>query len=357
MYRILHSGASPDRQRVVHLPECTLRNGHRTPFENVTHSMCTLEFAGPSAPVPVVHRATGDFSFAADRVRPAEFDYTLLSKRKAVAAGAGRRVNGWDDPRQPTLRGFGDAGLRRRGFARCDLPGGDADQRHYRLRRCGHLQRETEQAGDAWYGRAAPLKLVIDNFPEGQTEVSWRSRNNPRIRRWDAPVPFSPWNSISCGRFSRSPAPEVLSPCRQARRLRLRQNAYFVTAHSLVKDAVGSVVEVIARTIPPAVGGNFAGWEKGEVAMHWGVGGGITIPPRCGSRQAVSNPNRCTWGPEGGSFLRQSESNSLEVGIACEAGAFPWLKRRWARYFDHRNFCLDPDSTAEEAGIQSHPGR
>jgi glutaminyl-tRNA synthetase len=191
-----------------------------------------------------------------------------------------------------------------------------------------------------------PLKLVIDNYPEGQTE-NVEVANNPEdeaagTRR----VPFSREVYIEQDDFREVPPPKYyrLSPGKE---VRLR-NAYFVTAHSVVKDADGNVVEVHCTYDPASRGGNSPDGRKVKSTMHWvSAAHAISAQVRLYDKLFTkADPNDY---PEGGSFLDNLNPESLEV--VADAKLEPSLKSAQvgAPYQFERvgYFCVDCDSTAE----------
>ena len=159
-------------------------------------------------------------------------------------------------------------------------------------------------------------------------------------------VPFSREIYIEQDDFREVPPPKYyrLSPGKE---VRLR-NAYFITAQNVVKDADGNVVEVHCTYDPASRGGNFAGWEEGEVDDALGVGGACRFPPRYGFTTSCFRTQSAGL-PEGGSFLDNLNPDSLEV--MADAKLEPSLaKAKLGRSFQFERvgyFCLDPDSTAE----------
>jgi glutaminyl-tRNA synthetase len=192
-----------------------------------------------------------------------------------------------------------------------------------------------------------PLKLVIDNYPEGQTEYVEVANNPEDASAGTRQVPFSRDLYIEGEDFREVPPPKYyrLSPGKE---VRLR-NAYFVVAQSVVKDAEGNVVEVHCTYDPASRGGNSPDGRKVKSTMHWvSAAHAISAEVRIYDK-LFSNPNPQDV-PEGGSFLDNLNPNSLEV--VTDAKLEPSLaeaKLGTPYQFERVGyFCVDPDSTAEK---------
>ena len=349
MYRILHAEHHRTGNQWCIYPMYDYAHGQSDSIENVTHSMCTLEF--------VDHRPLYRWFIEQLGIFPSqqiEFDrlnltYTLLSKRKLLQLVQEGRVNGWDDPRMPTLSGF-----RRRGFTPEGIRsfvislGATRTNGIIDFEMLEHLQRD-DLNKRATRGMAVlrPLKLVIDNYPEGQTELVEVANNPEDPAAGTRQVPFSRELYIEREDFREVPPPKYyrLSPGKE---VRLR-NAYFVTAHSLVKDADGGVVEVHCTYDPASHGGNSPDGRKVKSTMHW-VSAAHTISAEVRLYDKLfSNPNPLHV-PEGGSFLDNLNPDSLEVVSHAKLELSLAEAKVGAPYQFERvgYFCLDPDSTAEK---------
>ena len=349
MYRILHAEHHRTGNQWCIYPMYDYAHGQSDSIENVTHSMCTLEF--------VDHRPLYRWFIEQLGIFPSqqiEFDrlnltYTLLSKRKLLQLVQEGRVNGWDDPRMPTLSGF-----RRRGFTPEGIRsfvislGATRTNGIIDFEMLEHLQRD-DLNKRATRGMAVlrPLKLVIDNYPEGQTELVEVANNPEDPAAGTRQVPFSRELYIEREDFREVPPPKYyrLSPGKE---VRLR-NAYFVTAHSLVKDADGGVVEVHCTYDPASHGGNSPDGRKVKSTMHW-VSAAHTISAEVRLYDKLfSNPNPLHV-PEGRSFLDNLNPNSLEVVSDAKLELSLAEAKVGAPYQFERvgYFCLDPDSTTDK---------
>jgi len=349
MYRILHAVHHRTGDTWCIYPMYDYAHGQSDSIEHVTHSMCTLEFADHQPLYRWYIEQLGIFPSQQIEFDRLNLTYTLLSKRKLLQLVQEGRVNGWDDPRMPTLSGF-----RRRGFtpegirAFVTSLGATRTNGVIDFEMLEHVQRD-DLNKRATRGMAVlrPLKLVIDNYPEGQTEYVEVANNPEDSAAGTRPVPFSRELYIEQEDFREIPPPKYyrLSPGKE---VRLR-NAYFVTAHSVVKDAGGNVVEVHGTYDPASRGGNSPDGRKVKSTMHWvSAAHAISAEARLYDK-LFSHPNPQDV-PEGGSFLDNLNPNSLEV--ITDAKLEPSLaeaKLGTPYQFERVGyFCLDPDSTAEK---------
>src|SRR6201993_5498889 len=269
MYRILHATHHRTGNEWCIYPMYDYAHGQSDSIENVTHSMCTLEFADHQPLYRWFVEELGIFPSQQIEFDRLNLTYTLLSKRKLLQLVQEGRVNGWDDPRMPTL-----SGIRRRGFTREGIRAFVASLGATRtngiidFEMLEHFQRD-DLNKRATRGMAVlrPLKLVIDNYPEGQTEYVEVANNPEDSMAGTRQVPFSRELYIEREGFREGPPPKYyrLSPGKE---VRLR-NAYFVVAHSVVKDADGNVVEVHCTYDPASRGGNSPDGRKVKSTMHW----------------------------------------------------------------------------------------
>ncbi len=269
MYRILHATHHRTGDEWCIYPMYDYAHGQSDSIENITHSMCTLEFADHQPLYRWFIEQLGIFPS-----RQYEFDrlnltYTVLSKRKLLQLVQEKYVSGWDDPRMPTL-----SGIRRRGFTpeaiRTFITSVGASRTNgvVDIEMLEHFQRDDLNR----HARRAmavlrPLKVVIDNYPEGQEEFVDVANNPEDPEAGTRKVPFSREIYIEQDDFREVPPPKYyrLSPGRE---VRLR-NAYFVTAQSVVKDESGNVVEVHCTYDPASRGGNSPDGRKVKSTMHW----------------------------------------------------------------------------------------
>jgi len=271
MYRIRRAHHHRTGDTWVIYPTYDWAHGQSDALEGVTHSICTLEF--------VTHRPLYDWYLGhldLPREKPQqlefarlEFTNTVTSKRKLRQLIEDGLVDGWDDPRMPTLRG-----LRRRGYppaairAFCTAIGvTKTNSRHSLEELESYVRAELNRTAQRRMAVLHPLKLVIDNWPAGQTRWFEIGNNPENPGDGTRQVPFSGDLWIEQDDFALDPPPKYfrLSPGRE---VRLR-GAYLVTATSVVQDADGRVTEVHATYDPASEGGNAPDGRKVKSTMHW----------------------------------------------------------------------------------------
>ncbi|KPJ57975.1 MAG: glutamine--tRNA ligase, partial [Planctomycetes bacterium DG_58] len=237
IYRILHASHHRTGDKWCIYPMYDWAHGLSDSIEGITHSICTLEFEN--------HRPLYDWCLDALEVfHPQQIEfarmnltYTLLSKRRLLRLVADGRVSGWDDPRMPTLRG-----LRRRGYSPeairsfCKRIGVAKTDSVVDIRLLEHCLREDlNRTSLRVMAVLHPLRLVIDNYPEGKTE-EMDAVNNPEDEgAGTRKVPFSRVLYIERDDFMEQP-PKKFYRLAPGREVRLRY-AYFVTCTDVVKDA------------------------------------------------------------------------------------------------------------------------
>jgi glutaminyl-tRNA synthetase len=321
-------------------------HGQSDSLECVTHSMCTLEFADHQPLYRWYIEQLGIFpsyQYEFDRLN---ITYTVLSKRRLIQFVQEGRVNGWDDPRMPTLSGY-----RRRGFtpeairtfvaaSGVSRTNGSTDVEMLEHFQRDDLNRRASRAMAVLH----PLKLVIDNYPEGQEEFVEVANNPEDPTAGTRGVPFSREVFIEQDDFREVPPPKYyrLSPGKE---VRLR-NAYFVTAKSVVKNAAGDIVEVHCTYDPASRGGNSPDGRKVKSTMHWvSAAHAISAEIRLYDKLFTkADPNDF---PEGGSVLDNLNPNSLEVLLGAKLEPSLANAKLEDRFQFERvgYFCLDPDTT------------
>ena len=269
MYRILHAEHHRTGAKWCIYPMYDYAHGQSDSIECVTHSMCTLEFED--------HRPLYNWFIQQLGIFPShqyEFDrlnltYTLLSKRRLLTLVEEKLVSGWDDPRMPTL-----SGLRRRGYTPeairnfCATIGVSKTNGTLDLAMLEHFVREDlNQRSPRVMAVLRPLKVVIDNYPEGRDEEIDAVNNPEDESAGKRKVPFSKVLYIEQDDFREDPPKQYyrLSPGRE---VRLRY-AYFITAKSVVKNDNGEIVEVHCTYDPATYGGNAPDGRKVKSTIHW----------------------------------------------------------------------------------------
>ncbi len=346
LYRILHAAHPRSGTAWCIYPTYDFAHGQSDAIEGVTHSLCTLEFEDhrplydwlvEHLPVPAVPR---QYEFAR-----LNLTYTVLSKRRLIQLVADGHVAGWDDPRLPTL-----CGLRRRGVPAAairDFCGRIGITKSDNLVEMAHLEhciRELlNKTAERRMAVLRPLKVVIENYPEGQAE-ELEAVNNPED-------PAAGTRKVAFGRelyieredFMEDP-PKKFFRLAPGREVRLRY-AYFLTCREAVKDAAGEIVELRCTYDPATRGGNAPDGRKVKATLHW-VSAAHAIPAR------VRLYDHLFTEPvpgAAGDFTADLNPDSLNVLEDCRLEpALAAAKPGEAVQFERLGyFCADPEGTAE----------
>jgi glutaminyl-tRNA synthetase len=349
MYRILHASHHRTGDQWCIYPMYDYAHGQSDSIERVTHSMCTLEFADHQPLYRWYIEQLGIFPSQQIEFDRLNITYTLLSKRKLLQLVTEKRVSAWDDPRMPTL-----SGIRRRGFtpeairAFVAMAGVSRSNGIIDLEMLEHFQRDDlNRRASRAMAVLRPLKLVIDNYPAGQEEFVEVANNPEDPSAGTRQVPFSGEIYIEQDDFREVPPPKYyrLSPGKE---VRLR-NAYFITAHSAVKDEAGQIVEVHCTYDPASRGGNSPDGRKVKSTMHWvsaahAIGAEIRLYDKLFLKP---DPNDVE---EGEDVLSNLNPNSLEIVTSAKLEPSLANAQLEDRFQFERvgYFCLDPDSTPEK---------
>jgi glutaminyl-tRNA synthetase len=270
MYRIVHCRHHRTGEAWCIYPSYDWAHGLEDSIEGITHSLCSLEFEN--------HRPLYDwFLDALEAYHPRQIEfarlnlsYTVLSKRYLLRLVKGGHVGGWDDPRMPTLRGLRRAGvppeairdfIERVGVAKTDS-----------LVDVQLLEHCTREYLNRWSPRVMgvlrPLKVVIENYPEGESEELEAVNNPEDAGMGTRKVPFGRELWIERDDFMEDP-PRKFYRLAPGREVRLRY-AYFVTCTDVVKDeATGEVVELRCTYDPATRGGDAPDGRKVKATLHW----------------------------------------------------------------------------------------
>jgi glutaminyl-tRNA synthetase len=345
MYRILHASHHRTGDAWCIYPMYDFTHGQSDSIEQITHSICTLEFED--------HRPLYDWYIRELGIFPPqqiEFDrlnltYTLLSKRRLLALVQQGVVSGWDDPRMPTL-----SGIRRRGYTPeairtfCSRIGVSKTNGIIELGLLEHVVREDlNRRAHRAMAVLKPLKLVIDNYPEGQTEMM-EAVNNPEDASYGSrEVPFSRVLYIEQDDFREEP-PKGYFRLYPGNEVRLRYG-YLVRCTGVVKNVAGEVVEVHCTYDPATKGGNTPDGRKVKSTIHWvSAAHAVEAEVRLYDNLfQVENPNEA---PEGGDWMDNLNPSSLvtvqdarlepSLGAAAPGGLYQFERLGY--------FCVDKDS-------------
>ncbi len=351
-YRILHTTHHRTGDKWHIYPMYDFAHCFSDSIEGITHSICTLEFED--------HRPLYDWYLdVLEAYHPQQIEfarlnltYTVMSKRKLLQLVQQKYVNGWDDPRMPTI-----SGMRRRGYTPeairnfCERIGVakndsmvDVELLEFCVREDLNLKSPRRMAV------LKPLKVVIENYPEGRTE-EFEIPNHPDVPAMGSrKVPFSKVVYIERDDFMEDPSPKFfrLGPGKE---VRLR-GAYFVTCTGVKKDtATGGITELTCTYDPATRGGDAPDGRKVKGTLHWvsaehSIEASINLYDRL---FRVPNPE---GGEEGTDFLSYLNPGSLSVLTGCRlesslADADPEITYQFER---QGYFCADPGS-APKGGL------
>jgi len=344
LYRILHATHPRTGNQWSIYPSYDFAHGQSDAIEGITHSLCTLEFED--------HRPLYDWFLenlpVPSRPRQYEFarlnlTYTVLSKRVLTELVRGGHVSGWDDPRMPTL-----AGLRRRGVPPQAL-------RDF-VRRIGVAKANSivdvamfehairEVLNESAHRRMAvlrPLKVVIENYPEGQSEELEAVNHPDDPAAGTRKIRFSRELYVEREDFMENPPKKFfrLSPGKE---VRLRY-AYFITCREVVKDGAGEVIELRCTYDPATRGGNAPDGRKVQATLHW-----VSAVHARPAEVRQYNPLFSRPDPEASNFAADLNPDSLEIltqarvePALAEAGEHP------VQFERQGYFTRDKDSTAD----------
>ncbi|UTD28959.1 glutamine--tRNA ligase/YqeY domain fusion protein [Bradyrhizobium sp. WD16] len=343
LYRILHAHHPRTGTAWNIYPSYDFAHGQSDAIEHITHSICTLEFED--------HRPLYDWFLdnlpVPSRPRQYEFarlnvTHTLLSKRVLTELVRGGHVSGWDDPRMPTL-----AGLQRRGVPALAL-------REF-VKRIGVAKanstvdigmfdfaiRETlNKLAPRRMAVLRPLKVVIENYPEGQTEELDAHNHPDDASQGTRRIRFGRELYIERDDFMENPPKKFfrLSPGRE---VRLRYG-YFITCREAIKNAAGEVVELRCTYDPATKGGNAPDDRKVKATLHW-VAAADAVP----AEVRIYNHLFATPQPDAANFAAQINPESLETLTGCMVEpALAGDKASDAVQFERQGyFCRDREST------------
>src|ERR1700746_263026 len=269
MYRILHAEHHRTGNKWPIYPMYDYAHGQSDSTEKVTHSMCTLEFED--------HRPRYNWFIQQLGIFPSqqiEFDrlnltYTLLSKRKLLQLVEEGHVTGWDDPRMPTLVGFWGGGYTPEAIRNfVGAIGVSKTNGVIELEMLEHFLREDlNKRAPRAMAVLRPLKVVVDNYPDGQVEEMDAVNNPEDASAGTRKVPFSRVLYIEQYDFRENP-PKGYFRLSPGREVPLRYGD-FITCKSVVKNARGEVVEVRCTYDPATRGGNAPDGRKVKSTIHW----------------------------------------------------------------------------------------
>ncbi|MDP7395717.1 MAG: glutamine--tRNA ligase/YqeY domain fusion protein [Lentisphaeria bacterium] len=349
MYRILHAAHHRTGDKWCIYPMYDFTHGQSDSIEKVTHSLCTLEFEDHRPLYNWYLEALGIYHPEQTEFARLNLTHTVLSKRRLVQLVDENHVNGWDDPRMPTI-----CGLRRRGYTPeamrtfCERIGITKRENIIEMGLLEHCLREDlNKRAVRRMAVLHPLKVVIDNYPEDLVEEMEAVNNPEDADAGKRQVPFSRELYIEQDDFREDPPRKYfrLSPGRE---VRLRYG-YFVTCTDFVKNDAGEVIEVHCTYDPETRGGNAPDGRKVKSTIHWvSSRHAVTAEVRLYNELFTeSDPDNVA--NETDTYLDNLNPNSVEILTDCRAepcvaaaGVGDKVQFERTGYF-----CVDPDSTAE----------
>jgi len=345
MYRILHAAHHRTGDKWCIYPTYDWAHGLEDSIEAITHSICTLEFEN--------HRPLYDWfleQLGVHHPQQIEFarlnlSYTVMSKRKLQQLVEDGKVDGWDDPRMPTI-----AGMRRRGYSPesirsfCRRIGVNKFNSTIDIALLEHcVRQDLNKHSPRVMAVLRPLKVIIDNYPEGKVEQLEAVNNPEDPGAGTRKVAFSRELYIEREDFMENP-PKKFYRLAPGREIRLRY-AYFVTCTDVVKDNAGNVIELHCKYDPATRGGDAPDGRKVKSTLHW-----VSAEHSINSEVRLYDHLFTTGtGDEGADFTSNLNPNSLQILNNCRveqslAGAAPGRRYQFERL---GYFCVDNDSVAE----------
>jgi glutaminyl-tRNA synthetase len=354
MYRILHEPHHRQKDKWCIYPMYDWAHGLEDSVEGITHSICTLEFEN--------HRPLYDWfldELGVYHPQQIEFarlnlSYTVMSKRMLLELVESGHVNGWDDPRLPTI-----SGMRRRGYSpaairnfckRIGVAKVNSTVDIDFLEHC--IRDDLNKTCNRFMGVLHPLKVVIDNYTEEEEQME--AINNPEdSNAGTRKIPFSKELYIEQGDFMEDP-PKKFYRLAPGREVRFRY-AYFVTCNEAIKED-GKVEELHCTIDPKTRGGNAPDGRKVKSTIHWvsavhAIDAEIRLYDRLFT---VHDPA----GQKGADFKDYLNPNSLEILKSCKVEPAVGNLKPFDRFQFERNgyFCIDPDTTNNDIVINKTVG-
>ncbi len=346
MYRIKHAHHHRTGDAWCIYPMYDFAHGQSDSIENITHSICTLEF--------IPHRALYDWFIEKLEIYPShqyEFarlnmTYTVMSKRKLLQLVNEKHVSGWDDPRMPTL-----SAVRRRGYTPksirefCDKIG---IAKRENLIDVGLLEFCVREDLNKIASRRMvvfnPIKVVLTNYPKGQSEILTSENNTEDPNAGNREIPFSGELYIESEDFMEVPAKKYfrLAPGQMVR----LKSAYIIKCEEVIKDSEGKITELRCTYVPESKSGSDVSGINVKGVIHWAsVPHAIAVETRLYDRLfKVEN-----LGDAEGDFKDYINPDSLHVETAYAEPALltATLEDRF-QFLRKGYFALDPDSTKDK---------
>jgi glutaminyl-tRNA synthetase len=347
IYRIKHAHHHRTGNEWPIYPMYDFAHGQSDSIEGITHSICTMEF--------VPHRALYDWCIEQLEIFPSRqyefarrnFSYTVVSKRKLLQLVNEKHVNGWDDPRMPTI-----SGMRRRGYIPeairqfCDSIGIGKRENMVDIGLLEfYLREHLNKTADRVMAVLDPVKVIITNYPEGQVE-ELPAENNPEDENGGSRIlPFSREIWIEREDFMEN-APKKFFRLGPGLMVRLK-HAYIIKCEDFKKDADGNITEIHCSYIPESKSGSDTSGINVKGTIHWvSVPHAETAEVRLYDRLfTVENPS-----DEEGDFKEYINKDSMQVlsNVYIEPALKNAKQGKGYQFLRKGYFCLDTDSTPEK---------
>ena len=348
LYRIRHAEHQRTGDAWCIYPMYDWAHGQSDSIEGVTHSLCSLEYLNHRPLYDWYLDALGVYHPRQIEFAKLEFTYTVTSKRRLMRLVEEGHVNGWDDPRMPTL-----AGQRRKGVPAkalrdlCQHVGVARTNSTVEIELLEHfIRQELNLTANRVMGVLDPLPVVITNFPEGETE--WLDAvNNPEDESAGSrPVPFSRNLYIERDDFMEDP-PRKFFRMAPGREVRLRWG-FFVRCEEVIKNDQGEVVALHCTYDPETKGGYAPDGRKVRGTIHW-VSADHAVPAEVRLYDRLFSAEDPYDVPEGEDFITSLSPKSLTVldSVQLEPGAQDLAVGQTVQFERKGYFCLDPDSSGD----------
>ena len=314
IYRILHASHHRTGDTWCIYPMYDWAHGLEDSIERITHSLCTLEFEDHRPLYDWYLEQLGVYHCQQIEFARLNLNYTVMSKRMLLELVEGGFVSGWDDPRMPTISGY-----RRRGYTPQSIRnfaekiGITKRDNTVEVSLLEHSVREDlNKRAPRVMAVLQPLKIVIENYPEEQTEELAAVNNPENPEAGTRNVPFSRELFIEQNDFMEDP-PRKFFRLAPGREIRLRY-AYFITCTQVIKDENGHVIEIRCTYDPETKGGSAPDGRKVKGTIHWvSAKHCLDAEVRLYDRLfSVSNPGR------DGDFKKDINTDSLQVLTHCK---------------------------------------
>ena len=344
LYRIRHAEHHRTGDKWCVYPMYDFTHCLSDSLEGITHSICTLEFVNNRELYDWVLDGLNVYHPQYIEVAPLGLTYTVLSKRKLIQLVKGGFVRGWDDPRMPTI-----CGMRRRGYtpeairdfcSRIGVARAENLVEYSLLEFC--VREHLNAIAPRTMAVLDPIKVVIENYPEGQVEWFDMPFSQDGSVEGSRKVPFSRELYIERDDFREDP-PKKFHRLFPGSEVRLRY-AYYVTCKDVIKDADGNIVELRCTYDPESKGGATPDGRKIKGTIHW-----VSVPHAVSAEVRLyehlfTSPTPGNT-PEGVEFTDLLNPDSMRVVTAQVEPALAEFPAGSRVQFERLGyFCVDPDS-------------